>query len=625
MRITTLFCNILLCFMLASTVTANAYAAAPKILFSDMTDAPVTGWEGSSTKGAAVSIYCRNIGTSRGSSYVTVGGVSLTHDSDYAEWGATTNPTVPLGMQRITFFLNSSMKTGGSYPNTTISVTTPEGTSATIPFHTRALGSNHIYFIDNVHGSPSNNGLTIATAKRYPSWFRGHAIAGDVCYLKGSGTKYTDHDDDSAWWMYATGGLFTFASTDGVDNHAQGTEGKSIAVIGYPGDKVEMEAISLNTVHKIVTWKYGHLNYWTFAKMNWNAHSPVEPQDDVSPPYRTGFSNLRFVNLNITTPWHDNTDGAYYGLGLGMNIVSGDHSDHFYILGCSIIDIGQDYRGQQPQDPDGVRLYNLYFDGYGQLNYLEIGWNDIGWNTTSRGIQLFGHKDTDKLVNARIHDNFIHDTARQGLILNGEGGSVNYSFIDTAYIYNNIFTRIGGGNGDALVAMGGSLGNGKYGGTYYVYNNVFDGSSHTNFPTLHVGYDIDHLYLQNNIIIGVPNQWDYYTYYPSSSPIPSSKVTADHNIYYGAGSNGKPSWDNSTLSNTKPLFISENPQSFQDYQLQAGSPAIHAGTNNLQFSLTRDFMAKGRGTPPDIGPFEYSDEVVPPTFMISITRILLTD
>ncbi|KKP70682.1 MAG: hypothetical protein UR69_C0003G0020 [Candidatus Moranbacteria bacterium GW2011_GWE2_35_2-] len=97
-------------FIYLGSVGVSA-ASFPVLLFSDLTDAPVSGWEGSPTKGAAISIWGRNLGTERGSSYVTIGGVNLTNDSDYAEWGATTNPTTASGQQRITFWLNSSLFT----------------------------------------------------------------------------------------------------------------------------------------------------------------------------------------------------------------------------------------------------------------------------------------------------------------------------------------------------------------------------------------------------------------------------------------------------------------------------------------------------------------------------------
>ena len=63
--------------------------AAPKLFFSDLDSGPKTGWEGSATKGAAVTVWGTGFGTTRGSSTVTVNGAQLTSASDYAEWGTT--------------------------------------------------------------------------------------------------------------------------------------------------------------------------------------------------------------------------------------------------------------------------------------------------------------------------------------------------------------------------------------------------------------------------------------------------------------------------------------------------------------------------------------------------------
>src|SRR5689334_173213 len=77
-------------------------SAAPAVLqFSDLTWGPKSGWEGSTTKGAAVTIWGENLGTVRGSNFVTVNGAALTADTDYAEWGAS-GPA--RGLQRITFW-----------------------------------------------------------------------------------------------------------------------------------------------------------------------------------------------------------------------------------------------------------------------------------------------------------------------------------------------------------------------------------------------------------------------------------------------------------------------------------------------------------------------------------------
>lgn len=266
-------------------------AAGPKILFSDVTDAPTSGWERSSTKGAAVTIWCRNIGSSRGSSYVTVSGVKLTDSSDYAEWGETTQPTVPIGMQRITFFLNATIPIGGSFPNTEISVTTAEGKSNSIPFHTRALGSNRIYFIDVVNGAEENDGLTAASAKKTTGWARANLKAGDIAYIRDSGIPYTSensHDDDTANYQFCKGGLFSFCDYSGgggVSNHNNGVQGKSISVLAYPGESPQMTPLTSDGAASFMRTVWEELEYWTFAKFTVNGLRPMDNKENVFPPY----------------------------------------------------------------------------------------------------------------------------------------------------------------------------------------------------------------------------------------------------------------------------------------------------------------------------------------------------
>jgi hypothetical protein len=604
MKTKNIFFNSTFLLLFSLALIGNAEAAKPKLLFSDMTDGPVSGWNNSASKGAAVSIYCRNIGTTRGSSYVTVGGVALTKNTDYAEWGATTNPKVPLGMQRITFFLNSSMSTGGSYPNTTIRVTTSDGASTTIPFHTRLLGSNHIY---------------IRNDQAAPGWGRANLKAGDTLYLRAG--KYNTADNDSDFHHAAHKGIFSFCYGS-PKNFNDGVEGKSITVAAYPGESVKLEAIDIEneTPAHIVQVYYEKIAYWTLSKFEINALAPLEFKDDVAPPYDSRQTHLRFINLDITTPYFPNTNMEYYDYGETMAFYFGDSSSYIYVLGNYMHDVRADYRGQLPADPEGFRAYFMYLNGYGTMNHFEIGWNEFGWNAQSRGLQIFGHHEADRIDNLIIHDNWIHDTARQAIILSGEGGDYNYSFIQNAYIYNNIITKAG--TGDSILQMGAMFGNGKHGGTYYVYNNVFDGSTADEKAVIHVGSEIDRLYLKNNIILGIRNNHDYFDYYPGD-PISSSKVTADHNLYYGAGAGAKPSWDSSTLANNNPRFTPEKQNTFYDYLLESDSPVIGAGTTSLSIPLTTDFLSQGRGTPPTIGPLEFSD--VHPAYMITIINILLSE
>src|SRR5215831_18360283 len=106
---------------------AMAFGANPVLHFSDLTWGPKTGWEGSAVRGAAVTVWGVNFGSTRGTSFVTVNGAALTSDSDYAEWAASGGAR---GLQRITFWLNSTVADGAG----NITVTVNGASSNSLPF-----------------------------------------------------------------------------------------------------------------------------------------------------------------------------------------------------------------------------------------------------------------------------------------------------------------------------------------------------------------------------------------------------------------------------------------------------------------------------------------------------------
>lgn len=593
----------------------SLWAANPVVLFSDLQDAPTTGWEQSATKGAAVTIWCRNVGTTRGTSYVTVGGVNLTNAADYAEWGATTTPTVPLGMQRITFYLNSSMTTSGTYPNTTISVTTSEGTSPTIPFHTRALSTNKIYFIDIVNGdNTTNNGLYATDSgtngpKKTPGWARGNLLAGDIAYVIDQGTAYSDtnsEDDDTGFYGYCSQGLLTMCQTGvGTINYHQGTEGNSIGFIAYPGHSPRMEPLDETNTGAIawVRTVSAVLNYWTFAKFTVNGLRSVDTKEIDLHDKTGGMNNIRFIGSSWTTP-----AVTVYDFGDCLDLNGGlEGVNNLYILGNYFHNLASDgdhvpYDGEPP-----FKSYAIYYNGYGAFVDTEIGWNEVDWVPTGRAFQIYMHEPEDYVENLKIHDNYIHGTLRQGIALGGEGSPTGYRAMRGIYIYNNIVTIDYTENALQL-----GTNTGGYYGSYYVYNNVFQVTA-PDYPPMFIQDTTEQLTIKNNIIIANGHStWDYYTgnLGPNSEP-PLANIDASNNIYYGAGAGNAPTWDESTLTNNDPLFVDSTPDSYTDYMLQSDSPAKGAGVTNTY--ATRDFVGLSRGTTFDIGAYEYAEGGDPPT------------
>ncbi|MFC1658443.1 CFI-box-CTERM domain-containing protein [Candidatus Omnitrophota bacterium] len=534
----------------------TAAFAAPKIFFTDLTDGPTSGWEDGSTKGAAVTIWGIGLGSSRGSSYVKVGGVNLTQDADYAEWGATSNPTTARGLRRITFWLKSSMPQGG----TTISVTTSAGTSNSLPFYCRSLGGNSIYFISR-SGSDSNNGLYASQGSGSNGpWRSANKVrtlqAGDVCYFR-SGT-WSEQDAWSA--------VIDFWS----NNHGNGTANKSISVASYPTEVAQWGGSSISYTIRHHGSSPDLLSYWTFSKLKLRANNQVT--------YWSGTGSddhIRFIGNDISTTYGGKSAACFDGCGGGET--------YLYFYGNYVCDAGVDSRGQTAP----TQAYPLYFKGYGTHNYIYVGWNEFAYNEYGRGIQVYGHESGDWIDNVYIHDNYIHDNGMTGAILGGSDGGGG-SFVRTQYFYNNIIAENGDRNYPGIF-LGGS------GGDYLIYNNTFYHNDNGELELWSASHDS--LTIRNNIICPLSGE----SYYVNDN----GGATGSNNLYYGAGSG--PGWDSNRLDNVNPQFIDSSPNTDLGFQLQESSPAKDAGTSSVSSIVTRDYSGASRpqGAGYSIGAYEY--------------------
>jgi len=561
-----------ICSLLFLFTANNSYAANPSLFFSDMTDGPTTGWEGSVIKGAAVTIWGTNLGNSRGTSSITACGVILNSDSDFAEWGATTNPTTARGLQRITFWLKPSMTVGDS----TISVKTAGGTSASIPFHCRSLGTNHIYFISR-SGSDSNNGLySSSTGGSNGSWLSASKVrslkAGDVAYFR-SGI-WTEIDNWSA--------VIDFWNT----NHGNGTLNKSITIASYPGELAKLG--DSTTPHAL-----GHhgssgdvLNYWTFSKFLMRASANVT---NWAVAQTNSDDHLRFTGNDMSTTAGGKTIATFNGGSRGQT--------YLYFYGNYVCDAGVNNRGETAAQ----KGYSFYLGGYGFHNYIYVGWNEFAYNSAGRGMQIYGHTVNDWIDNLYVHDNYIHENSMTGAILgggDGGGGSYNYEFLRTVYFYNNVLLKNGIGTPIYPGVLVGGEGWGGNNGKYYLYNNTFYLSREGELDV--AGHPVL-VSVKNNIFYTNANG---YLLRGDSCTV----CTGNKNLYFGAG-NG-PVWDSNRIDDTDPQFISANPVSYVDLQIKGTSPAKDAAET---ISLTvRDFYGVQRpvNAIPDIGAYEYNSDTV---------------
>jgi len=517
----------------------------PALFFSDLTWGPKTGWSGPSdtVKGAAVTVWGNNLGTS---GTVNACGQSLpsSDSSKVAEWGATTNPTVPRGLSRITFWLNSSMSATCSEG---ISVTTGGSTTAALPF---TIASGNIYFVSTT-GSDSNNGQ-LATPFRHLYKFNPANGLGDnqyIVYIRGGtyGASSAELDPNGC----GGGDLVEFCG-------AMGSSTRQKALITYP---TELATISLRYTSRgfDYTDESGaqHL-YMTFSKLNFDMAGLNTTQDvfDIYGQY------WRFVGSNIVN------DRPTSQIQSGFLWVTG--SEYISIFGNYFYNNGFDSMGHniyiktQPGPPLSSDLLSTH--------EVNVGWNEIStpYSNDNHGGAIFLSRSSDTPSGAYthhiyLHHNYFHDGTQGDFIYIGDGSQIDY-----VYIYNNIFnggTSTAGYTGAPFFQTGST--------NIFVYNNtiyqVAGGSSTNSCIYSSAPTSAEHITTTNNICYGNPG----YRMYIAESGIGSWLSTNDlfYNPSGAATFSGSITRTNPLTQN--PLFVTNG----SNFSLQGTSPARSAGVN----------------------------------------------
>lgn len=566
-------------------LAGSSEAAAPVLNFSDLTSAPKTGWEGSATKGAAVTIWGLNLGSS---GTVSIGGQTLSSSdsNQIAEWGVTTyNPKVDANttLQSITFWLNSSMATGA----TTISVTVSGVASNALLFTVKDLGSAHIRFIDHTNGNDSWDG-TRATyvsgstgpwrtmGKSNPS-SNANIVAGDIMYVR-NGT-YTENDGGNG------------ATMEIRDGGANGTSTNPIAWIGYPAERPAFSGTGIISVHN-PGWagRQTPFNYIIISRMQYTGALGLS--------VAWWGDYWRIINIHHTMTQGHNTGGMLscfdcsyaWMLGNVFDGGNGDDWDHLIYPGGN------------------------WSDAIGPDEFHYIGYNEIkNWSATYAGGS--GSTGNSSAINYRpgngsineihIFNNYFHDSPN---------GTFCYFECDNPcdefYVYNNLATNVNaytdGASTYALIFHD-SKGTSQN-GIVYSYNNTFynaaGGSDNAVLGTWNSGY-----VTSKNDIIYENAGYKYWATNPSN-PV----FNLDYDLMYGTGTELTGSYYAVAHKiASDPLFVNAAGGNFT---LQSGSPAKDAGTSGVSAIVTKDLLSISRpqNSVYDIGAYEYVDaaDTTPP-------------
>jgi len=566
--------------LLVVTLITSPLFGAPSVLhFSDLTWGPKTGWENSSYKGAAITVWGQNFGSQRGSNYVTVNGAQLTADTDYAEWGAVGPGR---GLQRVTFWLNSNCADGAG----SITVTVNGMTSNAIPFNV-APGS--IYFISVTDGNNSNNGLYSSAQGGANGPFKDlymfsfqHNPSGDGQYI-----------------AYVRGGTYTAQDTsgDGTIISYRGPSGgatKQKALVGYPTETPVIDATAVT--HGVV----------------WNA--------DYSPYGRNSY--LTYSKLTVA-----NGTEAFYAYGDYIRVI-GNHFQNMlepvwsgivFVANSQYTKIYGNLYEHCGATTDGSYKHHIYLITETLSEIVTNQYSDIGWNefanpesgSDNRGGVIFARTDgsvssTIQTQNFYIHDNYFHG-GNQNFIEIGDGPPQK-----NIWIYNNIFT--GGSSVDSPISLAWTTANGN------LYNNSFYLAGTPSVSIVDV-VGITPLGSQmnsaNNIFYASRGQ-DFFLVESGST------MSSDHDLFFSAG--GAPmlpsGGDGLTLTNPSfgdPLFVNA-PNN--DFHLHYTSPAIDTGTGSVSSFVTGDFdgISRPQNGKYDVGAFEYplGDALPQPSISVTI-------
>lgn len=588
-------------FILAIT-SSTAWGASPVLYFSDLTSGPAVATnaisgglgDGKGT-GAIVTIWGVNLGTPTLTSGQPQSGYSISAGgqapSYIYEWGnATQHAGHPSDlytwhkMQVIMFSLSGSASgTSG------ITVTTPSGTTNTLPFTVR---SGPIYFVSST-GSDSGNGTGTngdwdhpwLTPNYFfdPIYFPGanDIPAGSICYVKTNLTYSFDYGVE----LYRTGG----------------TASNPWFLSAYPGVSVRVNGVNLGFgagYQGGKTYIYGHVSKITFSAphlaVTYIEHGRVigcEVIDSATSPCATSQTGLISSRTINTGP--DGNDP-----GLNGNIMLGNYI-HDYCNGLT---------GDKQQHT----WYLQHRDNRANAVGWEVGWNYLNNNWGNFGIHVYDEGwCTNWTTDVSIHDNVVVD--QRGSAINvGPHCASGMEVTTTFNVYNNLIVRGGRGPGfdgstTSLfpVGLGGcSTLEGCYGSNFTInfYNNTIYGYGENdtvnrpystgnpiNMGAINIGV-FSALNIRNNIWYD-SNNWP--NQYGSNLP-----TTHTNNLWYSTASRTPPSWDTAPIT-SNPLFTSIA----SDFSLQSGSPAVNAGYDTTSV-VVRDLIGVARSAV-DIGAFEH--------------------
>lgn len=553
-----------------SSVTASfspvaPVTGAPYILYTDIVSGPTSG--GENDKGAYLSIFGKNFGsTGLGTTTkVKIGGVEV---ADYRYLGFSKVP----GIQQITVQVGAL---GGAAQGVALPVQVIVGSDVSNTNVTFKPNPGRMLFVDNVAGDDDTAAPgDITKPYRYvqtPALYTGGAWEvvrpGDIIVMRGHGSvnPWTDVGFEHFFMRFRdkSGSAPTGASGTGA-----------IAIVGYPGEDTyirgtQAQGITGGCISAINGQANPGKGQWAVIS---NLRIDCEGYD--GPISQEVFGhNWRVINNDLsasTAPrGPDPTNPRMAGItGNGDNSVW--YGNHIH-----------DIQGRSGE------CHGIYIDGNGSY---DIAYNYIHDIRDGNGFQVYvnGGNGSTLADNISLHHNMIHDVSKHGI--NIADGARNNVKIWNNIVYNVDFAAIRFNTTNLLGAQ--------------IFNNTFyntNRNGNTAYGALTNDWNLQAgaLDIENNIFY--VNSGTPYKSGSNANNISGSTATIANNLWFNGS--GSTSFD-STAVTSDPLFVTDG----SDFHLQAGSPAIGAGslTSAVTSLVHTDFDVTSRGTTSiDLGALEY--------------------
>lgn len=571
--------------VLLVTPLALAQQAGPPVLFfSDLTSGPATGNSDTTyttNGGAYVTLYGNFFGSTQGSSTITLAGASCLH---VISWGTTWQ-----WYQKIVVQLTSGCGTGNFV------VTVGGQTSNALPF---TVASGNIYYAASA-GSDSNSGsfsspwLTIPHAVQTTG-----AGSGNIVYVENGDNAV---GDDGQGWNAA----LTLRTS-----WCQGTATQPDALATYPGASAQIGATTsgLFGIRGTDDTASGGScqGNWTFSGFTVRGdQTAVElAGGGTNGGTETASNNWRLVGLDISCPCPECTSSQ------SSSCLHAYVADNDYIYGINAHDIGPG----SPTVSTSDQYQGIYFTT--DSNHIWFAWNTVSNVYGCRGIQTNSSTTGDfsgsgnNQFDIHIHDNRIHDTSCDGIVLDTIDPSKG-----TIEVYNNVIynagtgpaTVEGGGDWACIYVPGETLGGHTPGsGAVQVYNNTLyncGGFANPPYSNAIAGISLGSndgslsLAMQNNVIYQTNTSAPYWVNQLGNA----SAVSGANNLAFGIGAPPSSSSVTGTI-NSNPQFVGAG----SNFNLSsASSPANGAGSTMTPVP-SRDNNGLLRPSPPAIGAFEFA-------------------